>query len=307
VESKRKLLERFDLLRSPIFLVSLFVLIANDHWWKYEYSSWLTGKLSDFAGLFVFAHYIVSFIHPKWRTSKILISVHIGIAFMFTIWKVAPVQSLLESMYGSLVLPLPTITSDVTDLIALTSLVISFLIIRYPSAETTHTIHVPTSVALKRFARVGLLVASTFAIVATSPPMYMYHNPSKYSDFNPNLDLESIAPIVKKVLKESGYIPTDSAHFSPGTMSYYFEGYFNWYRVDTTALNFMYRGNNVTARRIWGYVNVAIDTIKHQYRISTDLYSRAYMLESAKVKIEIDNRIHIPLWAAIREYERSVR
>ena len=40
-------------LSSPGFLVALAVLLANDLWWKAAYDNWLTGKLSDFAGLFV--------------------------------------------------------------------------------------------------------------------------------------------------------------------------------------------------------------------------------------------------------------
>ena len=34
-----------------IFLSSLILLIVNDHYLKWTYANWLTGKLSDIAGL----------------------------------------------------------------------------------------------------------------------------------------------------------------------------------------------------------------------------------------------------------------
>lgn len=37
----------------PVFVISLFVFITNDFYWKYTYANWLTGKLSDVAGLIV--------------------------------------------------------------------------------------------------------------------------------------------------------------------------------------------------------------------------------------------------------------
>jgi hypothetical protein len=41
-------------LQHPITILSIIILIINDHVLKTYYSSWLTGKLSDFAGLFFF-------------------------------------------------------------------------------------------------------------------------------------------------------------------------------------------------------------------------------------------------------------
>lgn len=42
-----------SLLLHPVFIACLFVLLANDFYWKQEYHNWLTGKLSDFAGVIV--------------------------------------------------------------------------------------------------------------------------------------------------------------------------------------------------------------------------------------------------------------
>ena len=38
----------------PVCLVAIAVLVANDHYWKLAHPSWLTGKLSDVAGLVFF-------------------------------------------------------------------------------------------------------------------------------------------------------------------------------------------------------------------------------------------------------------
>jgi hypothetical protein len=49
-----------SLLLHPFFLLNLFLLIANDHWWKHAYPNALTGKISDFAGVFVQAVFLVA-------------------------------------------------------------------------------------------------------------------------------------------------------------------------------------------------------------------------------------------------------
>ncbi len=43
------------------FIMGLVVLFLNDHIFKLEYSNWLTGKLSDLAGLLILPM-IISFL-----------------------------------------------------------------------------------------------------------------------------------------------------------------------------------------------------------------------------------------------------
>ncbi len=47
-------MKRFDLLRSPVLLGAVGVLLLNDFVLKAAFHSWLTGKLSDVAGLAAF-------------------------------------------------------------------------------------------------------------------------------------------------------------------------------------------------------------------------------------------------------------
>ncbi len=45
---------QLQILLSPEFLIGLLLLLMNDFVFKELFHNWLTGKLSDFAGLFIF-------------------------------------------------------------------------------------------------------------------------------------------------------------------------------------------------------------------------------------------------------------
>jgi len=47
-------MKRKDLVLNSYFVIGLIVLILNDFYLKYEYGNFVTGKLSDFAGLLIF-------------------------------------------------------------------------------------------------------------------------------------------------------------------------------------------------------------------------------------------------------------
>lgn len=49
----------------PLFLVCLALLLCNDFWLKEEFSNVITGKLSDFTGLFIFPFFWSAFF-PKY-------------------------------------------------------------------------------------------------------------------------------------------------------------------------------------------------------------------------------------------------
>jgi hypothetical protein len=66
---------------SPFFLLALFVLLVNDFYLKSAFPNFVTGKISDFAGLFIFSLYF-SVLFPKAR--KII---HVATALLFLWWK----------------------------------------------------------------------------------------------------------------------------------------------------------------------------------------------------------------------------
>jgi hypothetical protein len=98
-----------SLLLHPLFLIIVF---ANDNWWKYTYPGWLTGKLSDVAGIFIFLVFLnVLMPGKKWVTTIFTI-------LFFTWWKSSLSDPFIHWMNSSLHLPVQR-TIDYTDLLAL--------------------------------------------------------------------------------------------------------------------------------------------------------------------------------------------
>jgi len=83
-----------QLLLHPLFIVSLACLLINDHYWKYEYHNWLTGKLSDFAGLFVLSGFLSAFFYRR------RLFVYFAIAVFFIWWKTPLSQPFIDLLNG---------------------------------------------------------------------------------------------------------------------------------------------------------------------------------------------------------------
>ena len=102
----------------PIFLLSISLLLANDFFLKAFFHNELTGKLSDFAGLFAFP-FFWSAIFPK-RVKWI----HLVTAIAFLLWKSQWSEGLINLVNS---LGLQTFRSvDWTDNIALVSIIGSY-------------------------------------------------------------------------------------------------------------------------------------------------------------------------------------
>ena len=106
---------RADLLLSPAFIAALAVLVANDFVLKQAYPGLVTGKLSDFAGLFAVA--IVAFALRPNATRISCIAITAAFA-----WLKSPLsQPALDAWNGAIPYHLGRVV-DGTDLIALISL-----------------------------------------------------------------------------------------------------------------------------------------------------------------------------------------
>lgn len=112
--------DKFKALNSPLFLVCLILLLVNDHFLKSNLNNWITGKLSDFCGLFVFYVFWATFF-PK---RKPLVGTLIALAFVY--WKSPLSQQVIDSWNHINFLPLTRVV-DYTDLFALLILPIAFL------------------------------------------------------------------------------------------------------------------------------------------------------------------------------------
>jgi hypothetical protein len=172
----------YTLLLHPTFLASLFILVLNDFYLKYSFHNELTGKLSDFAGLFVFAVFLfVAF--PAYKKKIILFC-----ALFFCWWKSPLSSSFIQFANEHLSLPLHR-TVDYTDLFALIILPFTLFIEprEYQSSFTR-------SVAINA---VGIV--SFFSLCATSmvPRHLIYYpyrqNEVKFSEyFNSSMTGEEV-------------------------------------------------------------------------------------------------------------------
>lgn len=109
----------YGLLKADVFLLCLLILLINDFYLKFQFPGFITGKLSDFAGLFAFPFFLSIFLPKKALTIYILT----GVLFVF--WKLPTSDWIIDS-FNSLDLFLIHRVKDLTDLIALAVLPLSF-------------------------------------------------------------------------------------------------------------------------------------------------------------------------------------
>jgi hypothetical protein len=70
------------LLLSPGFLLTLLLLILNDHVLKARFHNWLTGKLSDLVGFFAFTIFWLAVMPRKWSPGLL-----VAMGGLFVLWK----------------------------------------------------------------------------------------------------------------------------------------------------------------------------------------------------------------------------
>jgi hypothetical protein len=142
---------------SPGFLAALLLLLLNDCALKQLFPGVLTGKLSDFAGLFVFPMFWAAFA-PRRRTFA-----YASTALCFIFWKSSYSQPIIDCWNA---LPFFNIrrTVDPTDLLALSVLPLSY---RY----TARRLLLPAPVtrpAIRKIAGYVFVFVSLFAFAATT-------------------------------------------------------------------------------------------------------------------------------------------
>lgn len=150
-------LKRVDLqiVTQPAFIFALALLVANDFYFKAQYPDWLTGKLSDFAGLYVFAQLGAAL--SGMRIARVAAAT----AILFAAWK-SPLATPLIEFFNAHSPVRMFRTIDYTDLAALAVL---------PLAVRLYGVRIrwPWS-----FLKYPLTAAALLAVMATSsiPPSY---------------------------------------------------------------------------------------------------------------------------------------
>ena len=106
-----------NLLYKKWFLIAVFLLIMNDFFLKHQFHNVLTGKLSDFVGLFAFPYFISLF-------SKRIKLIYFLTALFFMYWKIEASQPLIDYL-NNVGFNLYRVV-DYTDFMALLILPISY-------------------------------------------------------------------------------------------------------------------------------------------------------------------------------------
>jgi len=160
---------KYELLLHPIFVISILLLLLNDIYLKYALRNWITGKLSDFTGLFAFIIFLLVFF-PGYKKTVIIFC-----GLLFTWWKSAFSQSFINGINSFSPFQLARIV-DYSDLIALTVLPGVYFI--------SDKIYDP-DIPYRRVCLNLICIASLFAFCNTSAPRYaMYYTGQETVEYN---------------------------------------------------------------------------------------------------------------------------
>ena len=199
----------------PVYLVALLVLITNDHFLKIHSPGWVTGKLSDFAGLIVFSVLLSTFCRNRITTRYDILVVHLLVGLVFVVWKLLPVGAWIGALSPIGFPELPSVTHDATDLLALAILPVSYrLVVASVSEDSQGGWRWSWTSAL----RVCLLILSCAAVVATSPPWYR-HQVSESMLVPSSVSQARILYLIESTLINEGFVVSErnvlsDSHFS---------------------------------------------------------------------------------------------
>ena len=142
-----------------VFLGCLILLFLNDHYFKYVYTSWFTGKLSDAVGI-VLLPLLVAFLFPGLRRYSIALS-----SLLFVFWKSPYSQGLINFYNGHSFMRTSRVV-DMTDLYVLLLLPIPYYIIG--QIDKLRMLHID------RIHPIVVLLPTLATLLATSPPPAHY-------------------------------------------------------------------------------------------------------------------------------------
>lgn len=151
--------------RHPLTICSIALLLVNDHILKLYFPSWLTGKLSDFAGLFFFPFLLALMLYPLLRSERRSIVFALFLtASIFIPLKTVPAfhADVIAALQSNLGLTL-VISLDPTDLIALIALLPAWLLWRNSGGAPDAS---PTS---PRKLELVMVAIGSIAAIATTP------------------------------------------------------------------------------------------------------------------------------------------
>ncbi len=179
--------KQLQILSTPGFIVGLILLLLNDWMLKDLFHNWATGKLSDFAGMFVFPMFWVA-LFPKLGKHSFWASV-----VWFIYWKSPYSQPLIDG-WNSLGLYSIDRVVDLTDLMALVMVPLAY---RYWRRE-------PKPVPFRLHPVVPLGVAA-FAFMATSKSGHTVNPKDTYLLAFPKDSLIQWMPVLDSIVDVGGW------------------------------------------------------------------------------------------------------
>lgn len=117
--------QRHLLLTNYVFITGLLLLALNDHLWKDLYGNWITGKISDFAGVLILPIFLAFVFNTRGRR------VILATVLFFTYWKSPLSQGLIDGINTAGLVHYARVV-DYTDLIAFIVLPLSWRVVREP-------------------------------------------------------------------------------------------------------------------------------------------------------------------------------
>jgi len=212
----------------PAFIFSLFLLIINDAFLKWQFPSWFTGKLSDFAGLFAFAFFVSIFFQKRKNI------VYVFIAILFIWWKSSWSQNFIDLWNKLVFFPVHRVI-DYTDLIALIILPIGYF---YSFKKVK--INYPT------FIKVSLCCIVVFSFTATSIPRKII-SPEGHVAINKSYSIKKTKDEIFTLLDSMGF------EYSQDSMEMQTYGYVDNSGFSDTTSNFDRKGFNMGSQKFVFY------------------------------------------------------
>jgi hypothetical protein len=269
-----------EILLTPGFIAGLALLLLNDFYLKQVYGNFLTGKLSDLAGLFTFSLFLSALFPTR------LLLVHATTAVAFVFWK-TPMADGLINAWNSLGVISVARTIDYSDYLALIVLPLSFAYFSIASEASGSGLH-----GIRQAGAYLLLVVAMFAFGATSSSTDRFLSVHEtYLVRESRVDIEGILlkdqRIKDLVPRVTRTVPSNGANIKLEEPLYYFDFKLEEKTCDSpeTRMSFMLkeRGDHTELAAI----NVKFECGDYRSTANFNALDKSY-IEQARVLFERD-------------------
>ena len=179
------------LILNYIFIFGIVILFLNDHFFKFYYSNFLTGKLSDICGIIIFPLFL-TYIFPKLKERSVFLA-----CTVFIFWKSEYSQSLID-LYNKYSFIQTSRIIDYSDLLVLIFLPFPYYLIK--NIETFENL------TFKKVNPKLVFIPSLLIFIAESPPPSFYYtmNDGNLKCHNCNITINKNKNYIVEKLNQNG-------------------------------------------------------------------------------------------------------